>query len=207
MTLDPAPRRRLSPEQRRAEIVAAGAAVFADRGYQGTSLEDIAASAGVTRPLLYHYFRDKDELYREILRAARAELDEALAAAVAAADAPAERLRAGLTAYLTFVRDRGRQWDLLFGGGTAVAGELAEESARLRFATADKIAALVRQGAPELDPQAAGAYAHAVSGAGEQLAKWWRAHPSVALDVVVGYLLDVVWSGLAQVADRPDVDG
>ncbi len=196
----PALRRRLSPTDRRAQLVAAGAQVFTERGYQGTSLEDIAARAGVTRPLIYRYFRDKDELYREILRNARAELDAALLAAVDPAQEPAEQLRAGLSAYFTFVRDRAQHWDVLFGGGTAVAGTVAEEAARLRFETADMVAALVGRAVPHVPERAVSAYAHAISGAAEQLTKWWRRHPEAEVAELVDYLRDVVWGGLERLA-------
>ncbi|MFL6160452.1 MAG: TetR/AcrR family transcriptional regulator [Marmoricola sp.] len=192
-----APRRRLAPAERRAQIVAVGSEVFIENGYQGTSLEDIAGSAGVTRPLIYRYFRDKDELYLEILRSARAELDDALVSAVAAVDGtPVEQLHAGLVAYFSFVRDHGRQWDLLFGGGTAVAGSVASEATELRFATAEKVALLIAAAVPGLGDRAGSAYAHAVSGASEQLAKWWRRNPDASLEEIVTFNLDVVWGGL-----------
>lgn len=198
------PRRRLAPGVRRDQIVAAGVEVFTRLGYQGTSLEDIAAHLGITRPLIYHYFRDKDALYLAILTRARAALDEALVEAVAATGegaTPHEQLRAGMGAYFTFVRDRGDQWDLLFGGGTAVAGTVAAEATRQRFETSEKIAALVVAAAPHLPSGSANAYAHALSGAGEALARWWRHHPEVPMEEVVEHHLTVVWTGLEKVAE------
>lgn len=194
------PRRRLAPDERREQIVTVGSAVFTARGYQGTSLEDIAASVGVTRPLIYRYFRDKDELYREIMRRARAELDATLIAAVDPTASAQDQLHSGLAAYFTFVRDKDQEWDLLFGGGTAIAGAVAADAAVMRFETAEMVATLVRAAATELDPTAASAYAHAISGAAEQLAKWWRHHPEVTLQTIVDYHLDVVWQGLDRIS-------
>ena len=45
------------------------------------------------------------------------------------------------------------------------------------------------------------AYAHAMSGAGEQLAKWWRRNPHIPLGDIVQYHFDMVWTGLQQVAE------
>ena len=101
------------------------------------------------------------------------------------------------------MRTRGSQWDLLFGGGSAVTGPVAHEAARMRFQTADLIASLVSAAAPDVDPVAASAYAHAISGAAEQLAKWWRQHPAVPVEDLVDYQLDVVWGGLARLAPAP----
>lgn len=156
-------------------------------------------SVGVTRPLIYRYFRDKDELYREIMRRARAELDAALIGAVDPEDSPVDQLRAGLAAYFTFVRNKGQEWELLFGGGTAIAGAVAVDAAQMRFETAEMIATLVQAAADHLDPTAVRAYAHAISGAAEQLAKWWRHHPEVTLEQIVAYHLELVWQGLEQV--------
>jgi AcrR family transcriptional regulator len=197
---DSVTRRRLSRADRRAQILRVAEQVFSQRGYQGTSLEDIAASAGVTRPLIYNYFADKDELYLECLHAARGELEAAIVAAAGAHTHPRDMLRAGMIAYFTFVAERGKRWDMLFGGGIAVAGTVAERAGQLRFETVEKIATLIRDAAPGHPAQAAVAYAHAISGAGEQLAKWWRRNPGIPLDDIVQYHFDMVWTGLQQVA-------
>jgi AcrR family transcriptional regulator len=193
-------RRRLSRADRRAQILRVAEQVFSQRGYQGTSLEDIAASAGVTRPLIYNYFTDKDELYLECLHAARGELEAAIVAAAGAHAQPADMLRAGMIAYFTFVAERGKRWDMLFGGGIAVAGTVAERAEQMRFETVEKIAGLIRAAAPDHPAQAAVAYAHAMSGSGEQLAKWWRRNPHIPLAEIVQYHFDVVWTGLEQMA-------
>ncbi|MFI1567152.1 TetR/AcrR family transcriptional regulator [Streptomyces sp. NPDC020490] len=64
----PAPRRRLEPDARRAEILAAARGQFGSRGYGTVSLADIAADAGVARALVSHYFGTKRQLYLEVIR-------------------------------------------------------------------------------------------------------------------------------------------
>ena len=191
---------------RRAQLLDVALDVFTRGGYQGTSVEDIAVAAGVTRPLMYRYFTDKDDLYLELVRGARAALDESLLSSVAdvvlAGGSPESQLRAGMVAYFTFVRDRGPQWDLLFGPGQAVAGSVAEEMHELRFDTADKIAGLIGAAVPTLPVTTAYAYAHGVSGAGEQLAIWWRRHQDVDLDEIVELHLNVVWPGLRSFVEQ-----
>ncbi|MEC3977600.1 TetR/AcrR family transcriptional regulator [Amycolatopsis sp. H20-H5] len=61
-------RRRLEPEERRAEILAAARRLFGDGSYASVSTSDIAKAAGVARPLINHYFGDKRELYLEVVR-------------------------------------------------------------------------------------------------------------------------------------------
>ncbi|WP_165872928.1 TetR/AcrR family transcriptional regulator [Nocardioides jejuensis] len=194
-------RRRLSAEDRRSQIVETAAEVFIENGYQGTSLEDIAAHAGITRPLIYHYFRDKDALYLEVLTRARAALDAAIIDRVPADASPEEQLRGGIEGYFHFVRDHMHLWELLFGGGTAVAGAVAEEATRQRFETSEKIALLVSAAAPEEPALRANAYAHAISGAGEALTRWWQHHPEVSLEEIVELHMDTVWRGLGPILD------
>jgi AcrR family transcriptional regulator len=193
-------RRRLPRADRRAQILQVAEQVFTQHGYQGTSLEDIAAAAGVTRPLIYNYFADKDELYLECLHAARAELDAAIVTAAGAQSQPREMLRAGMTAYFTFVQDRGKRWEMLFGGGIAVAGAVAARAEQLQFETVEKVAALIHVVIPDLAPVTAIAYAHTISGSAQQLAKWWRHQPQIPLEDLVQYQMDAAWTGLEQIA-------
>lgn len=71
--------KRLPPEERRRHLVAVALGVFAERGYAGTELAEIAAAAGVGRPLLYHYFEGgKEDLYVAVLERAWQELIDRL---------------------------------------------------------------------------------------------------------------------------------
>ena len=63
-----AARRRLAPEARRAELLAAALEVFVELGFERATLQDVADRAGVTKGALYHYFESKDELFLELMR-------------------------------------------------------------------------------------------------------------------------------------------
>ncbi len=196
------PRRRLTKAERRAQLLAAAEAVFAERGLVGTTFEDIALRAEVTRPLLYGHFESVEELYLECHRVAREEMQQTvIAAAVGAGTEPRDQLAAGLGAYFRFVHERPARWDLLYGPGAA-AGPLAPQTAELRFATAEQIAALFFTAAPQLPHDEAVAYAHIVSGGAEQLAKWWQRHPEVAVEEVLQRMMDAVWEGIAAMLRR-----
>ncbi len=76
------PRRRLAPEERKAELLAAALAVFAELGFERATLQDVADRAGVTKGALYHYFDSKNELFIELVRARVHDLVAALDARV-----------------------------------------------------------------------------------------------------------------------------
>lgn len=107
-------RRRLTPDARRAELLAAGEHVFAAKPYDEVSIDDIAEAAGISKNLLYHYFAGKRELYLETIRAAaqemlrRTEPDLALE--------PIARLRTSIDNHLSYVEDHAEGYIRLLRG-------------------------------------------------------------------------------------------
>jgi len=194
---------RLPRVEREQQLLDAAITCFIAQGYQGTAVEDIAVAAGVTRPVIYNLFGSKDGIYLACLARARAELDRELMAAATQATAQS-RLRAGIEGYFRFVERNRESWQLLFAGGIAVAGPAAEEAQRLRFATVDRIVALLGVDLGGLPRRRLQAYAHALSGAGEQLAKWWMSQPRIRREELVENLMRLAWDGLqVELASRP----
>lgn len=104
----PTTRREAKAQATRQHIVAAATRLFAERGYEATSIEAVLEGAGVSRGALYHHFADKRALFDAVLEAVEAKLaDDVHAAARAAVDPrdPSSLLRAGLLAWLRLVRD------------------------------------------------------------------------------------------------------
>ena len=95
-------RRRSNGLQTRAEIVAAAERHFAERGFEATRLEDIAAEVGIRRAAIFYHFGDKQELYAAVL-------DEVFGdwtAALPTGGSAAERLEASLTGWIDYVAQR-----------------------------------------------------------------------------------------------------
>ncbi len=170
---------------------------FALHGYGGASIEVIAKIAGVSRPIVYDHFGDKEGVYLACLRRARGELEEMILTAVASASTPREMVERGTGAYFEFVERRGQRWAVLFGG-VELAGGAAGEIAELRFATVERIRDLIAAIAPDADAVAVNAYAHAISGSAEQVAKWWRANPKLTRKQVAELQVSFAWNGLSQ---------
>lgn len=182
-------------------MLAAARQVFIDRGLEGASIEAIAAAAGVTRPVVYEHFESKYHMFRLLVAAARAELNEVLATAVAGVDDDRERLQAGIAAVFDFMEADRRRWSLLFDR-LASSGEIAVEQTRLRNETVDGIAALIGAAAPSAAPLTLTLFAHALSGAAEQMERWWRDHPHVSAATMVEHLVDFAWPGLEQLTSE-----
>jgi AcrR family transcriptional regulator len=114
---------RLRRSERREQILTAATAAFARTGYAATSLEDIAAEAGVTRVILYRHFESKADLYRSVLDRAKQRLD-------AATGAP-EFTDASIDALLAAAADDPAAFRLLFHHA-AREPDFKEEMDRLR---------------------------------------------------------------------------
>jgi AcrR family transcriptional regulator len=96
------PRRRLSPDDRRGELLALGAEVFGQRPYDEVRIDEIAERAGVSRALMYHYFPDKRAFFAAVVRAEGERLFEATNAPPDPDQSLFQQLRAGVLAYLRY---------------------------------------------------------------------------------------------------------
>lgn len=118
------PRRRLSREARQAQLVAVAERLFADRGFEGTSIEDIAREAGVSRTIVYAHYATKDDIFVACVRQARAELEDRVREPEilieAGADARTVITRAGEVFFGILERDP-RRWMVLFNPSTALS--------------------------------------------------------------------------------------
>ena len=179
--------------------------LLAEHGYDGLSIEEVARLAGVSRPIVYAHFKDKESLYLACLRRAREELEQMILEATANAKSAREMVELGTNAYFEFVERRGRRWAVLFGGAE-LSGPGAREITRLRFATVAQISQLIAAIAPRADQLTREAFAHAVSGSAEQVAKWWRENPQVKREDVVAQQVSFAWDGLSRIVNLP-LDG
>ncbi|MFJ1757124.1 TetR/AcrR family transcriptional regulator [Kitasatospora sp. NPDC088134] len=119
-----APRRRLSVDERREQLIAVALELFSDRAPEDVSIDDIAAAAGASRPLVYHYFPGKQALYEEALRRAGRELAGRFEEP---ADGPlSERLYRVMGRYLDFVQSHAAGFSALLRGGSVAASPDAD---------------------------------------------------------------------------------
>jgi AcrR family transcriptional regulator len=92
--------RERQAEATRGELVAVARQLFTERGYAGTSIEDIVERAGVARGALYHHFPGKDALFAAVYQVVQAEVAAAVVAAALAEDDPGQAVYTGLSAFL-----------------------------------------------------------------------------------------------------------
>ncbi|WP_020661562.1 TetR/AcrR family transcriptional regulator [Amycolatopsis benzoatilytica] len=134
-------RTRLSTEQRREQLLAIGAGLFAARPHDEVRIEEVAEIAQVSRGLLYHYFPTKKEFFAEILRTHR---DRLLAMSEPDPSLPvAEQLRLGLDVYLEFARTHPDGYRIVHRSADDADREIREICAEGVYANAERILAVV----------------------------------------------------------------
>lgn len=189
---------RMKPEDRERQLLEVAQRMFVERGYQGTAMEDIARAAGVTRPVVYKLFGNKDGIYLACLNKAREVLNSYIIEYAMKGQGLEGRLKGGIEGYFSFVENERDTFRFLYDSGAAVAGPAAEAASKLRFDTVARIALLIQDLKNVVSDEEIIATAHALSGAGEQLAKWWLTQAGVPKAKVVNTMFNLLWAGLGQ---------
>jgi AcrR family transcriptional regulator len=104
----------LSKDARRAELLRAGEAVFAERPFEEVSIDDIAAAAGISKNLLYHYFAGKRELFLAVISESTERMLDATEPDMSLE--PMERLSASLEAHLNYATEHAKGYIALQRG-------------------------------------------------------------------------------------------
>jgi AcrR family transcriptional regulator len=110
--------KRLQVDARRSQLLEAGAVLFTDRAYEDITMAQIAQAAGVSKPLLYHYFPSKIDLFKAAVAEQADQLRQLLEAP--SGDTPAERLTHALDAYLEWIEQHELTWTKLIQTTTTV---------------------------------------------------------------------------------------
>ncbi|ADB30858.1 transcriptional regulator, TetR family [Kribbella flavida DSM 17836] len=193
-------KRRRDRAAREREILDAAERIFGDRGYQGTSMDEIAAEVGVSKPLIYQYYGSKDGLFLACLSRLRAQLLDAVSEAVLAAPDAEDAMYAGLVAWFRFLDEHPRAWSVIVDEGMLAAGPAAQAADEVRADFVELIATMVRLNLPadrETDEQEIQVIAQTISGATERLAIWrTRSTNPPSAEKTARTLQDLLWQGL-----------
>ena len=191
------PRGRLSAQERRGLIEEAAARLFAQRGYAATTVEDIVAAAGVSKPMLYRHFESKKELQMKLLEHRRDELAAApLERFLHGHGSPRERLPAMIDAWFAHVERHPDTARVLFQDATGDADVRAlQRELRGRQRAADM--ALLREFAPQLPEQELEPLGEIIRSSLTGLALWWLDNPAVPRAAVVKAMLRMTGGMLA----------
>jgi AcrR family transcriptional regulator len=196
-------RTRMSAAARREVIERAATEVFAERGYAGASIDEIARRSGVSAPVVYDHFSSKQELHRRLLERTRDELLEMWRDALSAEAPEQERIPRALDAWARYVESR-RAATTMYYRLTYGDPEVQATHRRIQDEGGVALGAIVGQEAGA--EYIAGADAEALQMAAEVmragligLALWWGEHPHIPRSRVVAAAVNVLWIGFERV--------
>ncbi len=194
---------RLPAAERRSQLLRVALDAFAEHGFHGTSMNDVADAAGVTKPVLYQHFASKKALYRELVDDLGAGLERAIVAAVAEADGPRQQVEAGFRAYFRWATSQGAAFKVLFADRNRVDRDLAAAVAKVETMVADLVASLiVVEGLSEDERHV---LAFGVIGLAESTSRHWLGiglGPGIDADAFADTVAHLAWAGLRGVDRR-----
>lgn len=194
--------RRLPSSERRAQLIDVGRAVFAKRGFEGASMEEIADRAKVSKPVVYEHFGGKEGLYAVVVDREMDYVVRRIVEAIASGS-PRERVENASLAFLTYVQDHPDGFAVLSqdspltssrGRLSSLLNDLAERVGHV-FAASFKHAGY--------DPKMSPIYAHALVGMVTFVGKWWIDARKPSIEEVAKHLGALAWMGLRHLPKRP----
>ncbi|MFI6075279.1 TetR/AcrR family transcriptional regulator [Actinoplanes sp. NPDC051343] len=197
-----APRVRMSAAQRREQLIAIGRQLFAERGFDATSVEEVASRAKVSKPVVYEHFGGKEGLHAVVVdREVRSLLDR-IAAALTAGH-PRELLEQAALALLDYIEDEPHGFQVLVrespvlspaGNFSSVMNDVAHQ---VEHILGDEFK---RRG---LDPKFAELYSQALVGMVALVGQWWREARKPKKEMVAAHLVNLAWNGLSHLEAEP----
>jgi len=206
--MDASVRTRLSRDDRIEQTLRVAHELFAERGYAAVTMDEIANAVGVTKPLLYTYFGNKERLYTACMESDGEALSATIGEAVGATSSPVDALGAGVRAFFSFLDADRDAWAVLFDETLPQSGELADRVAAYRSLIAELVSTAMMRQLPEPRREAMRAEVEALStallGAAEALARWWLRTESLSAEEAAELLIATIEPGLRARSETPE---
>ncbi|OZM75151.1 TetR family transcriptional regulator [Amycolatopsis antarctica] len=182
---------------RRAEFVEAALRALDAHG-PDLGMDDVAAEAGVTKPVLYRHFEDKADLFLALGQRGTDILLERLIPAINAELAPVPRIRMALDAFFSVIEDHPNLYRLLarrsFSGKPVDSDVVAEDKELIATTLTALLGDYMRMFG--MDSGAAEPWAHGIVGMVHNTGEWWLERQSMGRDSVVEYLTQIIWAAI-----------
>jgi AcrR family transcriptional regulator len=200
--LPPPVRTRMTGPQRRSQLLDVGRATFAELGFEATSVEEIAARAAVSKPVVYAHFGGKEGLYEQVVEREMAQLRERIVGVLGEGH-PRVLLEHAALALLGYVEAETDGFRILIrdspvaSSGGRFAGLLSDIAVRVEHVLAGEFTARGYDGAM------APLYAQALVGMVALTGQWWLDAREPGRDEVAAHLVNLAWNGLAHLERQP----
>lgn len=198
------PRNRMTGPQRRQQLVSVGRALFAEKGFEGTSVEEIAAKAGVSKPVIYEHFGGKEGLYAVVVdREIQALLGQITTALTEHTGNARALLEAAAMALLDYIETSTDGFRILVRDSPPgqATGSFASLISDIASQVEHILAAEFKR--RRLDPKTAPLYAQMLVGMVAIPGGWWLDSRRMKKEDVAAHLVNLAWNGLAGMEAKP----
>lgn len=194
--------KRLPRIVRERQMLDAAVVEFARHGFHAASMDDIAAGANVSKPMVYAYLGTKEDLFIACLHREGTRVMEAIAQVVEPHLGPDEQLWRGMRAFFGYVAAHRDGWSVLYRQSR---GPFAAESERMRTRMIEVVTGMLTRAVESRGRHTRAtdltALAYALVGACESLAGWLLENPDESPDLIASRLMNIVWLGTGQMLD------
>ena len=198
-------RKRMTGKQRREQLLYIGREFFEAKGFDRTSVEEIAARAGVSKPVVYEHFGGKEGVYAVVVDREMQKLLGMVGESLSADHARAKIERAAL-ALLQYVEENSEGFRILARDSHAASGTGSFASLISDIAT--QVEHILAEEFRErgYDPKLAPLYAQSLVGMVALTGQWWLEVRRPKREVVAAHLVNLAWNGLSHLDSRPRLD-
>lgn len=194
----------MTGKERREQLLDIGRKLFAERGLDGTSIEEVAARAGVSKPVVYEHFGGKEGLYAVVVDR---EVDRFLTMATTLLEGEdtREKFEAAAILLLKYIEENSDGFRILVrdsppGSGSGTFASLISDIARqVEYILGDVLKAR------GYDPKHAPMYAQMLVGMVAFTGQWWLDARKPKLEDVAAHLVNMAWNGLSSLDPEPRI--
>jgi AcrR family transcriptional regulator len=194
---------RMTGTQRRAQLLDIGRALFAERGFDGTSIEEIATRAEVSKPVVYEHFGGKEGLYAVVVHREMQQLLDRVTAALQSEGHPRTVLERAALALLDYIESSTDGFRILVRDSPVAqstgtfASLISDAAGQVEYILAGEFAER------DLDEAYAPMYAQMLVGMVALTGQWWLDARRPEKTEVAAHLVNLAWNGLARLERRP----
>ncbi len=190
--------------ERREQLIEIARAAFAELGFDGVSVEEIATRAEVSKPMIYEHFGGKEGLYAVVVDREVRSLLESLRAALGEGH-PRALLEQAAFALLDFIEGHPEGFRILVRDSPLGSARGSYVSIINDVATRVEHILIEEFQARGFDPLAAPMYSQMLVGMVGTVGQWWLDTRQPAKEVVAAHLVNLAWNGLSGLAITPSL--
>ena len=196
------PRVRMTGQERRLQLLDVGRTVFAERGYEAASVEEIAARAKITKPVVYEHYNGKEGLYAVVVdREVQALIQRITESLVG--DHPRALLEQAAVAFLSYIQDEPEGFRILVRDSPVASSTGTLASVIGDIATQVEYIMRNEFESRGFDTKLSPLYSQALVGMVALVGQWWLDAGKPKKEIVAAHLVNLAWNGLKGLETNP----